>query len=39
MSDKADHSAVVSFTDFLAEATSNYGKIFDLLLKRLDGVL
>jgi adenosylhomocysteine nucleosidase len=36
ISDKADHSAVVSFTDFLVGATSNYGKIFDRLLGQLD---
>lgn len=39
MSDKADHSAVVTFTDFLVGATANYGKIFERILKRLDGVL
>lgn len=36
ISDKADHSAVVSFTDFLVGATSNYGKIFDKLIQQLD---
>ncbi len=36
ISDKADHSATVSFTDFLVEATANYGKIFDLVISRLD---
>jgi adenosylhomocysteine nucleosidase len=35
ISDKADHSAVVSFTDFLIGATANYGKIFDRLLQQL----
>lgn len=35
ISDKADHSAVFSFTDFLVGATANYGKIFDQVLKRL----
>jgi len=35
MSDKADHSAVVSFTDFLIGATANYGRIFDELIKHL----
>jgi adenosylhomocysteine nucleosidase len=35
ISDKADHSATVSFTDFLVAATSNYGKIFDLVFQRL----
>jgi adenosylhomocysteine nucleosidase len=36
ISDKADHSAVVSFTDFLVGATSNYGKIFEKLIQQLD---
>lgn len=36
ISDKADHSATVSFTDFLTEATANYGKIFDLVIKRIN---
>ena len=36
ISDKADHTATVSFTDFLAEATANYGKIFDLVFKKID---
>jgi adenosylhomocysteine nucleosidase len=36
ISDKADHTATVSFTDFLAEATANYGKIFDLVFKRIN---
>ncbi|MCZ2126206.1 MAG: 5'-methylthioadenosine/adenosylhomocysteine nucleosidase [Anaerolineales bacterium] len=35
ISDKADHSANVNFTDFLVAATHNYGKVFDELLKRL----
>ncbi|HND49197.1 MAG TPA: 5'-methylthioadenosine/S-adenosylhomocysteine nucleosidase, partial [Anaerolineales bacterium] len=35
MSDKADHSANVSFTDFLVAATDNYGKVFDKLIKQL----
>lgn len=35
MSDKADHSANVSFTDFLAAATHNYGRVFDALIQRL----
>ena len=39
ISDKADHSATISFTDFLVTATANYGKIFDLIIKRLDGIL
>ncbi|MFN8413726.1 MAG: 5'-methylthioadenosine/adenosylhomocysteine nucleosidase [Anaerolineales bacterium] len=36
MSDKADHSAVLAFTDFLVSATSNYGKIFDEVINQLD---
>ncbi len=36
ISDKADHTATVSFTDFLTEATANYGKIFDLVIKKID---
>jgi adenosylhomocysteine nucleosidase len=39
ISDKADHTAAVSFTDFLVAATSNYGKIFDLIIKRIDSAL
>ncbi len=35
ISDKADHSAVLSFTDFLVSATANYGKIFEALIKKL----
>ncbi|MCC7118142.1 MAG: 5'-methylthioadenosine/adenosylhomocysteine nucleosidase [Anaerolineales bacterium] len=35
ISDKADHSATVSFTDFLVEATANYGKLFEALIKAL----
>jgi adenosylhomocysteine nucleosidase len=35
MSDKADHSAVVSFTDFLVGATANYGTLFEQILKSL----
>lgn len=35
MSDKADHSANVSFTDFLRAATHNYGRIFDTLIKQV----
>ena len=34
ISDKADHSVVVSFTDFLVGATSNYGMIFERILKQ-----
>ena len=36
MSDKADHSANVSFTDFLVAATHNYGRVFDKLLQQLE---
>jgi adenosylhomocysteine nucleosidase len=36
ISDQADHSAVVSFKDFLAEATANYGTIFPLILERIE---
>jgi adenosylhomocysteine nucleosidase len=39
ISDKADHSANISFTGFLIAATANYGKIFDLIIKQFDGVL
>lgn len=35
ISDKADHSAVLSFTDFLVGATANYGKIFEKLINSL----
>lgn len=35
ISDKADHSAVVSFTDFLVGATANYGALFERLLRSL----
>jgi adenosylhomocysteine nucleosidase len=35
ISDKADHSAVISFTDFLTGATANYGRIFEQFLKKL----
>jgi adenosylhomocysteine nucleosidase len=35
ISDKADHSAVISFTDFLAGATANYGKLFEGILKQI----
>lgn len=35
ISDKADHSAVVSFTDFLVGATANYGRIFDQLIQQM----
>lgn len=35
ISDKADHSANVNFTDFLIAATHNYGKVFDRLLKHI----
>jgi adenosylhomocysteine nucleosidase len=36
ISDKADHSAVISFTDFLVGATSNYGKIFEKIIQQLN---
>jgi len=36
ISDKADHSAVISFTDFLAGATANYGRIFENILRQID---
>ena len=35
ISDKADHSAVISFTDFLVGATANYGRIFENLFKEI----
>lgn len=35
ISDKADHSAVMSFTDFLTAATANYGRIFEKILEKL----
>lgn len=35
MSDKADHSANVTFTDFLVAATHNYGRVFDKLIQQL----
>lgn len=39
ISDKADHSAVVSFTDFLVGATANYGKLFERILKQIGNSL
>ena len=39
ISDKADHTANVSFTDFLIEATANYGRIFDLVFRNLESTL
>ena len=39
ISDKADHSANISFTGFLVAATANYGKIFDLVIKQLGNTL
>jgi len=39
ISDKADHSANISFIGFLIAATANYGKIFDLIIEQFDGVL
>jgi adenosylhomocysteine nucleosidase len=38
ISDKADHSANISFTTFLVAATSNYGRIFELVIRRIGGV-
>jgi adenosylhomocysteine nucleosidase len=38
ISDKADHSANISFTGFLVAATANYGKIFDLVIRQLDSI-
>jgi adenosylhomocysteine nucleosidase len=35
ISDRADHSAVLSFTDFLIGATANYGKIFEQIFNRV----
>jgi len=35
ISDKGDHSAVVSFTDFLVGATANYGRILEDIFKTL----
>lgn len=35
MSDKADHSANVSFTDFLQAATQNYGRVFDKIIQEI----
>lgn len=35
MSDKADHSANVSFTDFLVSATENYGILFDKVIRQI----
>ncbi|HEU0297556.1 MAG TPA: 5'-methylthioadenosine/adenosylhomocysteine nucleosidase [Anaerolineales bacterium] len=34
ISDKADHSAVITFTDFLMGATANYGRIFESIFKQ-----
>lgn len=39
ISDKADHSANVSFTNFLTAATANYGKIFDLVIRQVGDIL
>jgi adenosylhomocysteine nucleosidase len=38
ISDKADHSAAVSFRDFLTEATANYGRIFELIFERVENL-
>jgi len=35
ISDKADHSAIMSFTDFLVGATANYGIIFKQLIEQV----
>jgi adenosylhomocysteine nucleosidase len=35
ISDKADHSAVLSFTDFLQGATANYGRVFKSVLEQI----
>jgi adenosylhomocysteine nucleosidase len=35
MSDKADHSATVAFTEFLTAATVNYGRLFEHVFKEL----
>lgn len=39
ISDKADHSAVVAFKDFLSEATANYGKIIESAFERIGDVI
>jgi adenosylhomocysteine nucleosidase len=39
ISDKADHTAAVAFTDFLAAATANYGKIFDRVIEQMQNAL
>ena len=39
ISDKADHSAVVAFKDFLSEATANYGKIFESAFEKIGDVV
>jgi adenosylhomocysteine nucleosidase len=39
ISDKADHSANISFTTFLVAATSNYGRIFELVIRRIGSAL
>ena len=36
MSDKADHTANISFTDFLIAATKNYGTLFDKLIQQVE---
>lgn len=39
ISDKADHSAKVSFRDFLSEATANYGKIIERAFEKIGDVI
>ena len=39
ISDKADHSAKISFLDFLSEATANYGKIFESAFEKIRDVI
>lgn len=39
ISDKADHSAVVSFKDFLSEATANYGRIIEKAFEKIGDVI
>lgn len=39
ISDKADHSAAVAFKDFLAEATANYGRIFESAFEKIGDVV
>ncbi|MBV6394855.1 MAG: 5'-methylthioadenosine/S-adenosylhomocysteine nucleosidase [Anaerolineales bacterium] len=39
ISDKADHSAVVAFKDFLSETTANYGRIFESAFEKIGDVV